>query len=551
MNEPANLSVLPRGESPNPDTKFGRFRRLLLSKELSFLMEAHNGLSAKIVEETGFEGIWASGLTISASLGVRDRNEASWTQVLEVLEFMSDATRVPIMLDGDTGYGDFNNFRRLVRKLEQREVAAVCIEDKVFPKTNSFIEGNQPLADIDEFCGKIKAGKDSQGDPDFCIVARIEAFIAGLGLDEALERAAAYHEAGADGILIHSRQPTADEILRFTEAWGNRAPVVIVPTKYYATPTDVFRSGGVSMVIWANHNLRAAVQAVRETSQRVFQSQRLVDVEESIASVADLFDLAGEPEMAAAERRYVPMGTGTRAVVLAASRGESLGGLTADKPKCMVDVRGEPLLARWVRSLRSRGVLDVTVVAGFKPEAIDVTGIDLVVNEAYGKTGELGSLMVAAETIAGPCVICYGDILCRDYILDLLLSHPGDIVVVIDALQANMSTDRDPRRQADLVTCSNPYASNYFENDDVCLERCSADLPKDQAHGEWIGLMKLSTRGSALVRDALTGADRSDDLPVLLNRLTDAGHPVRVVYINGDWLDVNDALDLASARNFL
>ena len=166
-----------------------------------------------------------------------------------------------------------------------------------------------------------------------------------------------------------------------------------------------------------------------------------------IASVADLFELAGEPEMAAAERRYVPTGPGTRAVVLAASRGKSLGGLTADKPKCMVDVRGEPLLARCARSLRSRGVRDVTVVAGFKPEAIDVAGIELVVNEAYGKTGELGSLMVAAEKIDGPCIICYGDILCRDYILDLLLAHPADIVVVIDALQANVSTDRDPGRR--------------------------------------------------------------------------------------------------------
>ena len=324
MSESANLSVLPRRSPPNPETKSGRFRQLLESDELSFLMEAHNGLTAKVVEEVGFEGIWASGLTMSASLGVRDRNEASWTQILEVLEFMSDATQIPIMLDGDTGYGDFNNFRRLVRKLERREVAAVCIEDKVFPKTNSFIDGKQVLADIDEFCGKIKAGKDSQVDSDFCVVARIEAFIAGLGLDEALERAGAYREAGADAILVHSRRSTADEILRFTQSWENRCPVVIVPTKYYATPTDAFRNAGVSLVIWANHNLRAAVQAMRETSRRIFETQRLVDVEESVASLADLFELAGEPEMAAAERRYMPTIPGTRAIVLAASQGKSL-----------------------------------------------------------------------------------------------------------------------------------------------------------------------------------------------------------------------------------
>ncbi|WP_253298075.1 isocitrate lyase/phosphoenolpyruvate mutase family protein [Paenibacillus sp. MSJ-34] len=127
--------------------KTSKLKHLVQTQNLEFLMEAHNGLSAKIVEETGFKGIWASGLSISAAMGVRDNNEASWTQVLDVLEFMSDATSIPILLDGDTGYGNFNNARRLVKKLEQRQIAGVCIEDKVFPKTNSFINGNaQPLA---------------------------------------------------------------------------------------------------------------------------------------------------------------------------------------------------------------------------------------------------------------------------------------------------------------------------------------------------------------------------------------------------------------------
>src|SRR5919201_1327493 len=132
-------------------SKTQQFKRLLQSKRLEFLMEAHNALSARIVEEAGFRGIWASGLSISAALGVRDNNEASWTQVLEVVEFMSDATRIPILLDGDTGFGNFNSVRRLVTKLEQRGIAGVCIEDKLFPKTNSFIRGTaQPLADMHE-----------------------------------------------------------------------------------------------------------------------------------------------------------------------------------------------------------------------------------------------------------------------------------------------------------------------------------------------------------------------------------------------------------------
>src|SRR6267378_742141 len=147
--------------------KTTQFKRLLHSAKLEFLMEAHNGLAARLVEEAGFGGIWASGLALSAALGVRDSNEASWTQVLDALEFMSDAARIPILVDGDTGYGNFNNLRRLVRKLEQRGIAGVCVEDKVFPKTNSFLHGtSQALADIDEFAGRIKAGKDAQHSPD-------------------------------------------------------------------------------------------------------------------------------------------------------------------------------------------------------------------------------------------------------------------------------------------------------------------------------------------------------------------------------------------------
>lgn len=288
--------------------KTTQLKRMLYSPELSFLMEAHSGLSAKLVEEAGFHGIWASGLSMSAMLGVRDNNEASWTQVLEVVEFMSDATKVPILLDGDTGYGNFNSMRRLVRKLEQRGVAGVCIEDKLFPKTNSFIRGSaQPLAEINEFCGKIRAGKDAQTDDDFVIIARVEAFIAGWGLDEALKRAEAYHEAGADAILMHSARRDPSEIMAFKKAWGNRCPVVIVPTKYYQTPTDEFRQGGFSLVIWANHLMRSSLVAMQQTARQIFLQQSLVGVEERVAPLEEVFRLQDEPELAEAEKRYLPV----------------------------------------------------------------------------------------------------------------------------------------------------------------------------------------------------------------------------------------------------
>lgn len=295
--------------------KTTQFKQMLNSDHLEFLMEAHNGLSARIVEEAGFKGIWGSGLTISASEGVRDSNELSWTQVLDVVEFMSDVTTIPIMLDADTGYGNFNNMRRLVRKLEQRSIAAACIEDKIFPKCNSFINSeDQPLAGVAEFVGKIKAAKDTQQDPDFCVVARTEAFVVGRGVAEALERADAYYRAGADAVLVHSKIATCDQIVAFMAQWHKQCPVVIVPTKYYSTPTQVFEDAGVSMVIWANHLLRASITAMQQTAARLYQEQTLLTLEKEVATVKEIFRLQNDGELRDAEQRYLPQ---TEAIIRA------------------------------------------------------------------------------------------------------------------------------------------------------------------------------------------------------------------------------------------
>jgi len=286
-------------------SKASQLRQLLLSKDLNFLMEAHNALSARIAEESGFKGLWASGLCISASLGLSDRNEASWTQVLEIVEFMSDHTSVPILIDGDTGFGNFNNVRRLVKKLCQREIGGICLEDKLFPKVNSFISKGQDLAPIQEFCGKIKAAKDSQLDLDFCVVARIEALVSGCGMDEALRRAEHYFEAGADAILIHSKKSDATEVLKFCEIWDRRCPIVIVPTKYYQTPTDEFRKIGISTVIWANHSLRAAISAMRRATMAIKEHESISIIEHEIATLNDVFRFTNEFEVQEAEKKYL------------------------------------------------------------------------------------------------------------------------------------------------------------------------------------------------------------------------------------------------------
>ena len=527
-----------------------QLRELLQSSSLEFILEAHNGISARIVEEAKFKGIWASGLALSAQFGVRDNNEASWTQVVDMLEFMSDATSIPILLDGDTGYGNFNNMRRLVRKLEQRDIGGVCIEDKLFPKTNSFIAGEkQELADINEFCGKIAAGKDSQTDDDFCIVARVEALIAGWDVSEALRRAEAYRRAGADAILIHSKLSKPDEILAFAKEWAARSPLVIVPTKYYSTPADVFRKADISLVIWANHLIRSAVEAMQQTAERIFDTEGLLESEDKIASVNELFRLQGADELALAEQRYFgSTKSDTQAVILGASRGEDFANLTAERPKVMIPVGGKPLLRRLVDKCKKRGIDNIVVVAGYKANSIDVSGINKVVNENFESTGELASLEIARQVFTDDMVVMYGDLLFRSYILRDLMENDAPLTVVVDSSGQDTSLGTQ-----DFAYCS--------ERDDRSSWGQAVSLKKiapanaGQFDGRWIGMLRAKGEGVTWLTTAMNSLREYDNfnalgVPDLLNQIILDGHDIRVWYIHGHWLDVNSVEDLERAGSF-
>ncbi len=533
-----------------------QFRNLLLSDQLEFICEAHNGLSAKIVQEAGFRGIWASGLSISAQFGVRDNNEASWTQVLETLEFMSDATTIPILLDGDTGYGNFNNMQRLVRKLEQRRIAAVCIEDKLFPKTNSFIKGDaQPMADMHEFCGKIKAGKDAQSDPNFSIIARVEAFICGWGLAEALRRAEAYRQAGADGILIHSALAVPDEILAFKQEWGNRCPVVIVPTKYYATPTDVFRQHNFSIVIWANHLLRSAVSAMQKTARTLKEQEHLLSIEDKVAPVSEIFRLQNAAELQEAEDRYLPKGAeDTCAIVLAASRGSELGELTEHQPKTMVKVQGTPILARIVDAYNAVGIKDIVVVRGYKKETVNLPNLTYVDNDDFADTGELASLLIALQSRKGRAqqtLISYGDVLFNKYIPQSLCQESDDCVIFLDS---NWREETSYARLGGFAECTIPNSRRAF-NAKVYLKQLGNEIPEANTHGVWMGFLKVSPAAAKLITDVISEmlaqpGNRKATIPQLIQELLKRQQPIRVLYTVGHWLDINSLEDVVQAGNF-
>jgi phosphoenolpyruvate phosphomutase len=530
-----------------------RLRAMLDPGKLDFMMEAHSGLSARIAADAGFEALWASGLSMSASLGVRDNNEASWTQVLDVVEYMADASQLPILVDGDTGYGNFNNFRRFTQKLEQRGGAGVCIEDKVFPKTNSFLRGEmQPLAAIDEFCGKIKAGKDALIDDDFVIVARTEALIAGCGLAEAERRAEAYRLAGADAIVIHSKHSKPDEILAFLDVWANRHPIILIPTKYYTTPTSVFEERKVSLVIWANHLMRASLTAMQQTAARIHRDRSLVAVEEAVAPLTEVFRLQGDEELRLAEERFLAAAPQRSAVILAATRGGAqLHALTAGVPKTLLRVGGTTLLDRLCDNLAALNVRDITVVAGYRTETITRPGIRRVDNDAWASTGEIASLAMAADAIEGPSVIAFGDILCRRHILQSLLDDDGDIVIAADR-QIRRDGDSGAAKR-DLITLTAPKPHSFLDGDLTMRDMAFAD-PTDSFDAEWIGLLKLSPRGGGMVREWLAAAAARPEFASLgisdmLAELRRAGATIKVHLVSGDWTTIENAVDLAIASN--
>ncbi|MDF2119014.1 phosphonopyruvate hydrolase [Roseiarcaceae bacterium H3SJ34-1] len=272
-------------------------------------MAAHNPLSAKLAAAAGFDAIWGSGFELSASYAVPDANILSMDTHLEMMRAIGEVQDAPVIADLDTGFGNAVNVSYIVPRYAAAGVAAVVMEDKTFPKDSSLRPGGrQELVPAGEFQGKIAAAKNASGNaiPGPLVVARTEALIAGLGEAEALRRGAAYVEAGADAVLIHSKQKTPDEILSFCRAWPGQAPLVLVPTSYpQLSFADVAALGKVGLIICGNHAIRAAAAAMQNVFRRIIAEGGIAGVEADIASVADVFALQGDDRMRALEKAYL------------------------------------------------------------------------------------------------------------------------------------------------------------------------------------------------------------------------------------------------------
>jgi phosphoenolpyruvate phosphomutase len=267
-------------------------RRDLESKSILRVGGAFDAMSAKLVENSGFDAVWAGSFAISATHALPDASILTMTEFFDAVSSMSSTCKIPVIADCDTGYGGPSNVRHMIRKYESAGISSICIEDKTFPKQNSLLEnGKNDLLSEKEFVAKILAAKEARVNKNFIIIARVEALISGAGMNEALKRASAYENAGADAILIHSKQKTPDEIFEFTDSWKGSAPIVVVPTTYDSVKISDLEAHKIKMVIYANQTLRVAHMAMDRLLKEMIKADHISDVKDKMSTMQDIFNL--------------------------------------------------------------------------------------------------------------------------------------------------------------------------------------------------------------------------------------------------------------------
>ena len=304
---------------------------------------AHDALSAKLIEEAGFDAVWAGGFGISAAQKcVPDASGLTMTETLDVSRNLAKAAQIPVIVDGDTGYGNAINVMRTVADFEKAGISGLCIEDNIFPKRCSFYAGvKRELVTVEEFVGKIRAAKAAQAGSDFVVIARTEALIAGWGMAEALRRADAYAEAGADAVLVHSKSSTFDELRTFAASWNIVKPLVIVPTIFPDVTETELETAGFKLVIYANQLLRAIIKTSRESLTVLRKGQAASHLSDQIVPLKDVYQIVGVSQLESDERTFLPVGAeDVTAVIVAAGFDENLMPLIKDRPKCLLDIKG-------------------------------------------------------------------------------------------------------------------------------------------------------------------------------------------------------------------
>ncbi len=527
--------------------KSAKLRELFRKGNIVKVMGSHDALGAKLAENSGFDAVWASGLEISTSHGVPDANILTMTDFLDAAISMNEAVSVPVVADCDTGFGNSNNVIHMVKKYEAAGIAAVCIEDKHFPKVNSFIPGRQELAPISEFVGKILAAKNAQSTKDFMVIARVEALIAGWGMEEALKRANAYRDAGADAILIHSKAKDLKEIKEFISKWKNRLPLVVVPTTYYKVSAKELESIGIKMVIYANQGMRASIKAMSDTYSEIIRSGSTASIEDSIASMKEVFELQGMTKMKENELIYSDTDT-DKVTAIIPSAGDhleeySMKEISKDIPISMIDINGKPLLQRQLEVLNRSKVYDVRVVAGYKKDKINVEGVKIVSNDLYKKTGILFSIMKALEEVNSKVFISYGDVIFDHIIFNRLSESPKDITILVDKTYEDKNYGPEKKIDFANVKANHPGSQRVLNSHSI---KVVTKISRSGAAYEFPGLTFLSSKGVSIIKEIYKKNKHrllSSGLGDILNLAIKNGYEVSAIEANSGWMEIHSLED--------
>jgi len=567
-----------------PEARRGKLKAMLGENRLVRVIEAHNGLSGIVAnnarvegEEKGervvreFDALWESSLTDSASKGHPDIEVIGFDSRLATIQEILAVTDKPMIVDGDTG-GDANNFEYMVSKLERAGVSAVIIEDKVFPKRNSLEAGvSQTLQDPEVFAQKIRRGKAVQLTDDFLIIARIESFIAGLPLEDALNRARTYLLAGVDGVMIHSKSKSPDLLFQFADAYhameaelGLKKPLVCVPTTYNHLTEDELAEAGFDVVIYANHLLRAAYQTMLEVSRTVLLNQRSLEADPLCAPVRDIFRAVGFLDVKEKDQKD-GQASNLAVIIPAAGEDEELKPHLGGRPKAMLDIAGRTLLDRQVAALAASHLNDITVVAGYARDKMQAEGVSILENRDFKNGSIMQSLMVAREKMQNGFLMLYADILLEDHIIGKLLDCREDIVLVAD--NTTQYHKYEGEKALDFIVSKRrhrPTRRRINFTGENLVERIGVSIPPATATHEFIGLAKFSRTGAeqllATYQDCMenihgrfheAGDVGRMNFTDLIQEMIGRGFRVNFLEIHQGWLEIHQSEDIQLANEFL
>tara|TARA_B100001029_G_C15059133_1_gene456883 strand:+ start:922 stop:2574 length:1653 start_codon:yes stop_codon:yes gene_type:complete len=540
-----------------PGERISSLVNIIKKKGHAIGLEAHSGLSGLVTEKLDFDFIWESSLTDSASKGLPDASIVGNESRIHTIDEILNVTTKPMIVDGDTG-GDEDNFRFLIKRLENQGVSAVIIEDKIFPKRNSF--GGTVGAGMEDpiiFSKKLEVGMKTKSTENFLIIARLESLIAGLGMNETMMRAEKYINAGVDGIMIHSKLKEPSEVLEFIPKFeelcnklGRRPYLIAVPTTYNIISDDELINLGVDIIIHANHLLRASYKSMIDTATLISKSRRSYEADPAITSVKEIFSAVGYDKIIERDKEKSPDISG-----FIASAGDYKINNTQ---RSLNKILGKPLISHQIETFKKAGIEKIKITVNnqndFDP-FLD-KDINLIETKDIKQNQMLDSIMAGLEGIKGPVILTYGDILFNEKIISELIAGENDIVIAADSSYKYHKHEID--KKLELVSYKDPdnkpSRRKLKMTDTFEVKKVSKNLNLEEAQSEFFGLAYFSSEGIINLKSCyqeIKEGNKSRFFIDILNFMIQREIKVFCNEFDGGWIELHTENDFELAEKEL